>query len=243
MTEKQKDFVTNKLLLVFTLAFAVLLFVLNISNAMHSIHMATALTVTRIVAIAGVAVLILGIGMACGEKAKKRDMSLKLFRGRHIAIAGAFIAICAGALSFAFLPQMVTLLYICIPALVVLYIVWHSYPREFFFIALAAVAGGLGIWLVGSEFINRDMIVIAAVAAVIIALAVITVIAQIGKGKLGKKELFKSDAKYAIVYLSYVLVLALLAAAFLVLDMTFYFVLGIVAYIVLVGIYYTVKLI
>lgn len=243
MTDRQKDYVTNKLLLVFTLAFAVLLFVLNISNAMHSIHMATALTVTRIVAIAGVAVLILGIGMACGEKAKKKDMSLKLFRGSHVAISGAFIAVCAGALSFAFLPEMITLLYICIPALVVLYIIRTTYPREFFFIALASVVGGLGIWLVGSEFINRDVVVLAAVAAVIIILAVLTIIAQAGKGKIGKKEIFKNDAKYAIVYLSYVLVLLLLAASFLALDLTFYFVLGIVAYIVLIGIYYTVKLI
>ena len=243
MTDKQKDYVTNKLLLVFTLAFAVLLLVLNISNAMHSIHMATALTVTKAIAIAGIAVLILGIGMACGEKARGKDMNLKLFRGSHIAVAGAFVALCAGVLSFAFLPQTVTLLYICIPALVVLYIIYHSYPREFFFIALASVVGGLGIWLVGSEFMNRDMLVTAAVAAVILVLAVITVIAQIGKGKIGKKEIFKSDARYAIVYLSYVLVLLLLAASLLVLDLTFYFVLGIVAYIVLIGIYYTVKLI
>ncbi len=246
---KKSDYVTNKLLLVFTLAFAMILFLMNMSRMMKlNTTFVLANNITTGVFWAAVAVLVGGIVMAFVEHKRGRDTKYVLFTGKNIARAGAFIAVCTGALSLVFSPTMLMLLYIMIPALVVLYIIFYSYPREFFVIALASAVSGVAIWLVGSDLINeKDLSVLILGAAVIVVIAAFTVWAQVKGGKIklfGREiEVFKADARYAIVYLTYVLALLLLVAAFLVPDFILYFVLGIAAYIVLVGVYYTVKLI
>lgn len=246
---KKSDYITNKLLLVFTLAFAMILFLMNMSRMMKSnTTWVLAENITKGVFWAGIVLIVGGIVMAVLEHKCGRDTKYVLFTGKNIARAGGFIAVCTGALSLVFSPAMLNLLYIFIPALVVLYIIFYSYPREFFMIALASAVAGVAIWLVGSEFVNASaMSVLVIAAAVIVVFAAVTVWAQIKSGKIklfGREfEVFKADARYAIVYLTYVLALLLLGAAFLVPDFILYFVLGIVAYIVLIGVYYTVKLI
>lgn len=246
---KKSDYITNKLLLVFTLAFAMILFLMNMSRMMKlNTTFVLANSITKGVFWAAVVVIVGGIVMAVLEHNRGRDTKYVLFTGKNIARAGGFIAVCTGALSLVFSPTMLMLLYIMIPALVVLYIIFYSYPREFFAIALASFIAGVAIWLVGSDLINEnDLSVLIIAAALVVILAAVTVWAQAKGGKIllfGREiEVFKSDARYTIVYLTYVLALLLLGAAFLVSDLILYFVLGIVAYIVLIGVYYTVKLI
>jgi len=246
---RKKDYVTNKLLLVFTLAFALLILLMNIGRMMKSTTtFITAMTTVRVISIAAIAATILGIVMIFVEHSKKIDTSYKLLSGKNITIGALFVAVCTIALSLVFSQSMLMLLYIFVAAVVVLYIIYYSYQREFFMIASSCIIGGIGIWLLGSDLVNSsDMLAIIAAAAVILLCAALTVWAQTGGGKikLGGKELtlFKSDARYGIVYLTFVLVLMLLVAAFLVADLSIYFLFGLIGYIVLTGVYYTVKLI
>ncbi len=246
---RKKDYITNKLLLVFTLAFALLMLLMNVGRMMKSTTtFIAAMTTVKVVAICAAAVAVVGIVMLFVERAKKIDTEYKLFSGKNVTIGAIFVALCAGALSVVFSVEMLMLMYVIVPAIVVLYIVYYSYQREFFMIALTSAIGGLGIWVLGSELVNSsDTLVVAVSAAAVCICAVITVLAQLRSGKLSifgnEFTLFKSDARYGLVYLTFVLVLALLAAALLVADFTTYFALGLVAYIVITGIYYTVKLI
>lgn len=246
---RKSDYVTNKLLLVFTLAFALLMLLMNISRMMkNTSSYLSAYTLVRVVAVvAGVATLG-GIIMMIVEHAKKRDVTYKLFSGKNVTVGALFVTVCTAALSAVFSQSMLMLLYIFVPAVVVLYIIYYSYQREFFMIVLSCAIGGIGIWLLGSELINSsDMLVIAASAVGVALCVVFTVWAQVSGGMLRifghEFAPFKKDARYGIVYLTFVLVLMLLAASYLAADLAVYFVFGLIGYIVLTGIYYTVKLI
>lgn len=246
---KKKDYVTNKLLLVFTLAFALLLLLMNIGRMMKSTAtFMGAYTAVRVIAVCAIAVTVIGIVMMISEHSKKLDVKYSLLSGKNVTMCALFVAVCTSALSIVFSQSMLMLLYIFVPAVVVLYIIFYSYQREFFMIALSCIVGGIGIWLLGSDLVNSsDMLAIIGAAAIVVLCAAFTIWAQIGGGKikLFGRELapFKSDARYGIVYLTFVLVLALLAAALLAADLAIYFVFGLIAYIVLIGVYYTVKLI
>ena len=246
---REKDYVTNKLLLVFTLAFALLLLLMNIGRMMKSTAtFMAAYTVVKVVAVASGVLAAAGIIMMILERTKKKDMSYRLFCGKNVTVAALFVAICATALSLVFSQSMLMLLYIFVPAVVVLYIIYYSYQREFFLIALSCIVGGIGIWLLGSDLVNtKDVFAMAGAAALVALTAGFALCAQLGKGKItlfGREFApFKGDARYGIIYLTCLLVLMLLAAAFLAPDLAMYFVFALIAYIVLTGVYYTVKLI
>mgnify|MGYP004659728073 CR=1 FL=1 len=246
---KKNDYVVNKLLLVFTVAFALILFLMNIGRMMKSnTTYIGALTATRVLAGLAAAGVVLGIVLSIVEHVRGKDTRCKLIKGKNIAVISAFIAVVAGALAFVYNPTMLFVLYVFVPAVVVLYIIYYSYPREFFMIALAAALGGIGIWLVAYGIINASRTVfLGIVAAIVLLLAVFTAAAHIGKGKFKlfghEYTPFKSDARYGIVYLSFVLVLAVVAAALIIADMANYFVFGLLGYIIIAAIYYTIKLI
>ena len=249
ISNRQKDYVTNKLLLVFTIAFAMLLLLMNVGRMMKSTNtFLTAHLLTKVVAVAAIVLVVFGVVLSIVSAVKKRDVSYVLLSGKNISAAALFIAICTGALALAFNQSTLTLLYIFIPSVVVLYIIYYSYQREFFMLALTAGVGAAGIWLLSSDLaVTKTALITGAVAAAVILLAVVTVWAHIcgGSIKLFGKEFsaFGKDARYGLVYLTFVLVLAMLVVAVLVPDLAIYFMLGLVGYIVFTGVFYTVKLI
>jgi len=246
---KKQDYATNKLLITFTLAFGFIIFFMNIGRMMKDIRTyISAQDIVKTSVWVAVGIVAAGIIVAVIERAVKRNTKYKIFTGVNIAAVAAFFALCAAFLGYySFTPETLTLLYIFIPAIVVLLIIFHSYQREFFMLSLASAIGGIGIWLIGSGIVSDPNKVVILVYAAVAVLAAITVWAQAGKGTIklfGKKlEIFKSDARYLILYLTYALVIALVATALLVADIAIWFVFGLIGYIILAGIYYTVKLI
>ncbi len=249
ISNRQKDYVTNKLLLVFTIAFAVLLLLMNVSRMMKNVNtFLTAHLMTKIVAVVALVLFAVGVVMTIVAAVKKIDVKYVLLSGKNISAAALFIAICAGVLALAFNQSTLTLLYIFIPAVVILYIIYYSYPREFFMIALSAGIAASGIWLLSSDIANtKTALILALSGAAIAVLFVLTIIANANGGKIklfGKEfSAFSKDARYVLVYLTFVLALLLLVAALLVPDFATYFMFGLVGYIVFAGVYYTVKLI
>ncbi len=249
ISNRQNDYVTNKLLLVFTIAFAVLLLLMNVGRMMKSTTtFLTAHLMTKIVAVCALALVVVGVVMMIVAAVRKMDVKYVLLSGKNIASAALFIAICAGALALVFNRSTLTLLYIFIPAVVILYIIYYSYPREFFMVALSAGIGAAGIWLLSSDIANsKSMLILAVSAAAVAVLLALTIIANLRGGKInlfGKEfSAFGSDARYVLVYLTFVLTIALLIAAILVPDLAAYFMFGLIGYIVFAGVYYTLKLI
>ncbi len=248
-TQRAKDYVTNKLLLVFTIAFAMLLLLMNVGRMMKSVEsFVLAHTITKVVCGVAILAIVAGIIMMIVEHNKKKDTRYVLLSGKNILITALFIAVCTGALAFIFDPKMLLLLYVFVPVIVVLYIIYYSYQREFFYIALSAAISASCVWLVGSTGDSRLSFVLAAVGVLVnLVLAAFAVWAQVKGGTVrafGREfSAFKADSKYALVYISFALFAAVCVAALLLPSFAVYFTFGTVAYLVLAGIYYTIKLI
>ena len=124
---RKKDYVTNKLLLVFTLAFALLLLLMNVGRMMKSTAtFMSAYTMVKVIAVAAAVLTVVGIVMMIVEGTKKKDVSYKLFSGKNITVAALFVTICAVALSLVFSQSMLMLLYIFVPAVVVHHLLFIS---------------------------------------------------------------------------------------------------------------------
>lgn len=239
---RKQDYVTNKLLLVFTLAFAFLMFVMYLDGLQDSYlnwgtlqsNVTTALWVSVAVFAAGV------IWMIIEKFVTKRDTECKLFTGMHLAIVGLFMTICMFDLNSKLMnsPNAFTRLYVFIPLVILLYIIFSSYQREFFFVSLATVFGGVALWNMGDYVFGDPTLVLIAAACLIAAVCVVTVLAQ--KNVL---KIFPEDAKYICMYVSYAIMLAFVVAAFLFASIAAYLLYVAVAYFVIAGIYYTIKLI
>lgn len=239
---KKQDYVTNKLLLVFTFAFAFLVYIMYLDNSKGT-QMDLLEFPGKIRTSLWIAVGVFGVGavwMIVEKFIMKRDTKCKLFTGMHLAVAGLFMTVCmydlyskVGSFPFAF-----TRLYVFIPLAVALYIIYSSYQREFFFVSLASAVSGVAIWNMRDYIFGDPTRVLLIAGVVVVAVAVVTVLAQ--KGIL---KLFKSDAKYSLMYASYAVALALLVAAFLFAGIAMYLLYGLIAYLVLAGVYYTIKLI
>lgn len=137
----------------------------------------------------------------------------------------------------------VELLLYVVPVVVVLALIYYLYQREFFLIACGGVLALLGVWGSGS---SRTFYLYVALSVVLVALgALLTRKAQSGQGMVewkGKSiRVFGKDANYALVYVGAVVsAAALLACLASVSSVILYAVL--VAWLLIMAVYYTVKL-
>ena len=139
--------------------------------------------------------------------------------------------------------------YVAVPVVFVLALIFYLYQKEFFVITLQSAFSLLGVWICG-EGLNSTRSVLCYVYVAVAAVAVLIGAllcrkAQSGEGEMewnGKKlRLFPKDANYAILYAGALVALAVLAAAALgVVQMVLYGVA--VAWILIMAVYYTVKL-
>lgn len=239
---RKQDYVTNKLLLVFTIAFAFLLFIMSLDN-MKSDQLGYLKLVesTGTYFLISVGVFAVGVVWTLIEKfVAKRNTEYKLLTGMHLAIIAFFAMVClydldrnVGNNSAAF-----TRLYVFVPLVVLLYIVFSSYQLEFFFVSLAAALGGVALWNMKDYVFGDPTLVLIAAACLIVVAFAVTVLSQ--KNVL---KLFPEDTKYIRMYISYALMLVLLATAFLFAGISMYLFYVAVAYFVIAGVYYTIKLI
>lgn len=249
---KARDYVTNKLLSVFTIAFAVIIGLMSISRMMRR-------TDTFRAAFEGIQVfawIMLGITVVVGITAivlriRGIDSKYRLLSSKNIAVVCGFITICYGALAMAFGDDMLRVLYVFVPTVAALYILFHTYQRDFFYIATVSGFGAIGIWLMGRALrggpgASKVWILIGLMFAILAILAVITVVIQLNHGKISAKskiELLENGTNYALLYITYVVVSALIALTWILAGaMLYYFIFALLGYLVFVGIYYTIKL-
>ena len=246
---RQKDYVTNKLLIVFTLAFIVILALMFIGRRMRSadIYYTAVFHSMAVVAWVFVGLMALGIIYAIVCKARGKDMRYHLLSGVNIAVVCGFLALCFGALAVAYTPETLNLLYVVIPAVTILYILYYSFPRDYFVIAATAGVGSIGAWLLGRALNGgpgqSKVLFIAVVLFALLALVIALVaVCQAKGGRLGRFEVFAKDAKYWLIYLTAVIVAAVFAALLLIGGaFVYYFVFGLIAYIIVVGVVYLAK--
>lgn len=250
--EAAQDYVTNKLLSVFTVAFVLIIGIMYYSRMMHRIDtMVSAMESVKIVSIVLLALTVVAAVVAIIEKIRGKVQKYKLLTAKHIAFVLGFATLCFGALALAFAENTVNFLYVVIPTVTVLFIVYHTYPRDFFAISLISAFGAIGVWLTGTAIsggmgASKLWLIIGVIAAVLAILVVATIVVQANGGKLSRKckcSFFGEDAKYALIYLTIAIIVALLIATWVMVGAaTYYFLFALLAYFVVVGIYYTLKM-
>lgn len=145
----------------------------------------------------------------------------------------------------------VKVLYIAVPVVAVLAVVYYLYQREFFVNAVLCAAGIVGVWVVQHGVGGKALLMWAYVAVLAVLLAAVVLAcrkmsAEGGVLALGgrKWNVFPKNANYLMTYVTCGLVAADVAACFLlgaaVAAMALYAVL--VAWLLVLAVYYTVCL-
>jgi hypothetical protein len=228
------------------LEFLVLLlarYVVYYKVAEYTIHVVVS-TAAKILAVAGLAC---AAGAAYWWNSARKS-------GKGVNLSGALCLFMLGlsASCFAtwfFYDLGIRLMRYAVPAVVVLALIYYLYQREFFFIACQSILALLGVWLcdkgAGGSYriISYGYVVAAAVLLLFFAF-----LCRKGQGENGVVELggrtwkcFSRDANYALLYAGAVIALVtLIVAAIGISPMALYAVS--VAWLLIMAVYYTVKL-
>lgn len=172
--------------------------------------------------------------------------------GRSVRLPGVLtgisliLAVCAVVIHY-FYDKGISFLYIAVPAVAVLALIYYLYQREFFFAAVLSALGLLGVKMAaqaaGSPLVGYGYLTVLAV--VVVAAAVCFRLLQSHKGiwsvKDKARELLPKNANYAMLYVTCVLVAAVVIAALVLGALAVLY--GIlVAWLLILAVYYTVRL-
>lgn len=251
---KQEDIALTRAMLWFAAAM-VLEFLLLLVNKYYigfttdsaSIALAQVLhVVIRVVAVLGLAFGVAG-AIWCRKASVKNG---QLAFGPLMLAVSAFALGISGAMIVALYAAAVEMLCVAVPALAVLALVYYLYQKEFFLSCLCSGIGLLGLWLVrrGSARLDLVITLYAAVGIVVLAAMLVLVCCVKKHGGIltvkGKRlALLGKQANYLPVILSCVFgVLALAACLVLGNAAAFYLLFGLLAWLLVLLVYYTVKL-
>lgn len=160
-------------------------------------------------------------------------------------VAGV-LAVCALMVHF-YAGTGIKVLYVAVPCVAVLALIYYLYQREFFLMALMGAAGILGLWLLNRR-IAHPVVVYGYLAAEVLFLVAAAVAAHLLQGRDGvallggkRMELLPKETNYTLLYAT-CLVVALVQVIGLVMGplMMLYGVL--IVWLLAMAVYYTVKL-
>lgn len=246
---KQEDEILNKVLwwIVGSVILEALLLLLNkvfVNYTLDQIDLAVALReevfpkLSIILPICFVVLLVLWL------LARKAGKLVRLTGG--LTLAALILAVCAVVVRI-FDNSGVKFLYTAVPAVAVLALIYYLYQREFFFSAVLSALGLLGIKLVPrtgmSLVLSYGYAVVLAV--VVVAALVLFRMLQKNEGKLtvkgGPVQVLPKSANYALMYVTCVLVAAVVAAAAVLGGLAVLY--GVlVAWLLILAVYHTVRL-
>lgn len=156
------------------------------------------------------------------------------------------LAVCAVVVRI-FDNSGVKFLYVAVPAVAVLALIYYLYQREFFFAAVLSALGLLGIKMLprinGASLVGYGYAVVLAV--ILIAAVVLFYVLQKNDGKLTIKDkpvvVLPKSANYVLLYVTCVVVAAVAVATVVVGSLALLY--GVlVAWLLILAVYYTVRL-
>ena len=214
----------------------------------------------------GVAGTVFGIVWAAVSNMRKEKAGRSRINGVFIAVIFALIGICDWLMSVYYLDA-IQVLWVVVPAIAVLYLIYCCYQQEFFIIALLSgisifllwflsktdftgIAARLG-WIVGTQgnsfWLPYQVTAFIVGYAVIIVCFVFTKIAGKQKGGLnfGDKSIgfLTPKAEYTTLFISYAVMAAVLLAALIGGSVgAYYAMIAAIAYLFIMAVYHTVKM-
>lgn len=196
------------------------------------------------------------IGVAAAATAACAVWTYLNWKGGKSRLVSSILAWICGALlvisvvTYLFYASGVQFLCGAVPVAAVLALVFYLYQHEFFAVTVLSALGILGLWIFrrsggGHQAVVYGYMAILAVALVLAVLACRSM--QKGGGVLeisGKKlHLFSRNTAYGMIYATCALVAVVLIAAFVLgSSAAYYLIFAMVAWLFVMAVYYTVKL-
>lgn len=251
---RREDFATNRILVVFTYAF---LLILGLMLAYRGYMSVDTMFVTQkiLYVFAGIGAVGAIAGAAWGIFGKKREYAV--INGWSVALGSAILAVCAvfGAVATS---DGVRMMYVFVPIMSVLILIYFLYPRDFFAISVVCACTAILMWFVsrsiGDGFIwargfRFNLAIVASIAAFVLLAAYAFVVRLVEKNegmlKLRGKtvEIVPPATKYLLSYITAAvsalcIVVGLVCGA----AVAYYLVFAAVAYLFILAVYYTVKM-
>lgn len=252
MPQKKEDYITNKVLIVFSICLAGVLVLMGLRRLIDfGTTYLLGMTVLRVLMGVTAVGAVLSIVWMMQQKKKGTDLSCRILTGRNLLVvfAAAFVIF---ALIHHYGIPIFKVFYGLLPAMAVYYLIYHSYQPEFCVISVDCGAAIALLLIIRRAQISANVQYLAWVAlAVYVALAVVqlAMTAQVksakGKLKLGKWTWSFAFSKNAYTMLQVTpIVMAILVAlgAAMGTAVALYAVFAAAGYLFVTAVYYTVKL-
>ncbi|WP_125115669.1 hypothetical protein [Agathobaculum sp. Marseille-P7918] len=247
----EEEYTTNKVLTVFSVCLLGVLVLMVVQRLLdYTNTWSTGMLVSRILLGIGVLGLICGVVLLAREIAGKRQAVRRILCGRNVLIASIVLVLAMAAVLYLGTGP-IKVLYVVLPVLAVYYLVYHSYAKEFFLIAVDTGVGIGLMWLIHRALDTTNYVWVAyasLIAAIVLTVAQLIAVGIL-RGKNGKimyrgkkKDMQFSRNAYTMLTITPVL-MAVLVAAVLFAPTHILIAMGVAAaYLFITAVYYTVKL-
>lgn len=247
MPDKNKDYITNKVLVVFSVCLLGVLALMYLNNILsNTTHVMAGLRVLTVGKYVGAVIALIGVALLVRERQKGIDVSQKLLRGRSVLIFGVVLAVMFVML-YNYADSAFKACYVLLPAFAFYYLIFYSYQPEFFVVAMDCGVGAVLAYLANTTRFGGFAYVLLAVAIVAAAAQAVCVLrVKSAGGKLsvrGQEHAFKFSGHAYIMMLVGAAALAVVTALGVLLGSVLLAAGLAAALFVVAGVYYTVKLV
>ena len=246
--QKNNDYITNKVLAVFTLCLCGVLGLMFLNGMLgSSSKVLLGIQILNIGKYIGLVLALLGAFLLYRERKQNIDTSMKMICGRSVCLLGIELFVMF-LLLYKYAGSAFKAFYVILLAYAFAYLIYHSYQREFFVVSVDCMIGAGLAYLVNTVSFGGVKGYALLALAVVLAIAQIALVQRIKKagGKLtckGQEIAFKfSKNAYTMMTLGAVVLAAVTALGLF--TGSVMLAVGLAAALFIVsGVYYTVKLV
>ncbi len=249
-TVSKTDLMTNKVMLVFILAFAmsILLMLINRGLSNPGTFMGTYYALYGL-GIAGIVGVAAGVVKEIADRRSGRESTGRLVTGRGIILCSLVVVLSVFLLLYRNYTSSIHLLYVVVPGLAIYYLFTVIFPREFSLVSAVGVILALYFWRFARY--NQATTAFYAAQGLLLALCVLAAVLLIvlkkndGVLRLGRHHvrILEQDAEYgaSLVFVG-LLALTLIAAFFVPAGWVLYLSYMILAVIFVMAVYFAVRM-
>ncbi len=252
-TASENDFMTNKIVFVFSLALIGVLALMGVYRLISDTSTADiTVLVLKILGAFSLACTVIAVPLGFADKKKGDDEeSNRFLSSQNIAIFFIILSFCCFFISFSDSHAAIRTLYIIIPAFAILYLIKSVFMRDFFTVSLICSIGSLLLWgmssvLAGGHVFLFPLLVVLGLLSCF-AMAIVLHVAKKNDGIFSASDVtfpvMDSNTGYFVPYLTLALLAVLFIVSMFVMAQTIlWFSFAVLVYLFILTVYYTVKL-
>ncbi len=252
-TASENDFITNKIIFVFSLALLGVLALMGVYRLISDTSTADiTVLILKIIGAFSLACTVIAIPLGLTDKRKGNDEeSSNILSSQNIAVFFVILSFCCFFIAFSDSSAAIRTLYIIIPAFAILYLIKSVFMRDFFTVSLICSIGSLLLWgmsnvLAGGHVFLFPLLVVLGLLSCI-AMAIVLHVAKGNDGIFSASDVtfavMDSDKGYSVPYLTLAILAVLFVVSMFVTAQTIlWFSFAVLGYLFILTVYYTVKL-